>query len=351
MKNFPERLKSARLKSGLSIQDLVDRLDNQLSKQAISRYENGVMKPNGENLELLCQALGVDEAYFNRDTQVTLSEPSYRKLKRLSSRDQEMILQMAVDHLERYLELESLLGEEPALKVALREYQVSTIEEVETVAERLREKLGFGEDPIINLINRLEEEGIKVVEIITPLDFSGFATEMNGQYPVIVLNNSPEVPTDRKRFTLAHELGHLLLDLGEGLDEEKCCNRFAGALLITQKKMHEELRSPRHNIHIRELILLKEQYGISLQALLYRAKDLEIISDYTYLEQIKMFNRLGIRKQEPGKFNYEEQSHHFMQLTLRGVAEEIISHTKAATLNNMKTEEFTKYFMDDFTKG
>ena len=345
MQNFPARLKSARLMNGMSIQDLVNRLDNSISKQAISRYENGIMQPSGENLSLLCKALKVKPDYFERESSVELKDLSYRKLKRLSVKEQERVREVAIDHLERYLELENLLGEASHLKISLEQYAVKNFEDVEAAAEDFRKKMGFGDDPLLNAVERLEEEGIKVVEIHADPDFSGFATVMNEEFPVVVLNVHPDIPLDRKRFTLAHELGHLLLK-PIGLDEEKACNRFSGAMLIPQNGMREELMEKRHNIHVKELLLLKQQYGMSMQGILYRAKDLGIITNYLFTQQMRFFSQMGMRKREPGVIPGEEHSHRFLQLLLRGIAEEIISTSKAAALYNMKLADF----MDELTK-
>lgn len=345
MQNFPARLKSARLMNGMSIQDLVNKLDNKISKQAISRYENGIMQPSGENLSLLCKALKVKPDYFERESSVELQELSYRKLKRLPAKEKERVKEVAIDHLERYLELENLLGETSPLKISLEQYEVKTFDDVEEAAEDFRKKMGFGDDPLLNLVERLEEEGIKVVEIYANPDFSGFATVMNKKLPVVVLNVHQDIPLDRKRFTLAHELGHLLLK-SIGLDEEKACNRFAGAILIPQNRIREELMEKRHNIHVKELLLLKQQYGISMQAILYRAKDLGIITNYLFTQQMRFFSQMGMRKREPGTIPGEEHSHRFLQLLLRGIAEEIISTSKAAALYNMKLADF----MDELTK-
>lgn len=165
MKNFPARLKSARLMNGMSIQDLVDRLDASISKQAISRYENGIMKPSGERLLLLSKALGVKPDYFERDIEVSLEEPSFRKLKSLPVKEQDRINQKAIDYLERYLELESILGEETSLNISLFQYEVDSLEKIEEAAENFREKMAFGSDPLLNLTERLEERGIKIVEL------------------------------------------------------------------------------------------------------------------------------------------------------------------------------------------
>lgn len=85
----------------------------------------------------------------------------------------------------------------------------------------------------------------------------------------------------RQRFTLAHELGHLLLHgrLTDGLDEERACHRFASAFLLPAESLRCQLGNTRHNLEPRELYLLKHEFGLSMQSCLYRATDLDIISE------------------------------------------------------------------------
>jgi transcriptional regulator with XRE-family HTH domain len=111
MKNFAERLKSARKMNGYSLQDLADNMAVQISKQALNKYESGVMKPDSEILSALCKALNVSSDYFNRETTFSIDENvSFRKLKKLSAKEQEKVKQKTADFLERYFELENLLG-------------------------------------------------------------------------------------------------------------------------------------------------------------------------------------------------------------------------------------------------
>lgn len=327
---------------GYSMQDLVDKLSGKISKQAISRYENGAMEPTNLNILYLSKALGVKVDYFERETTVDFQKPSYRKFSRLPVKEQNRIEHIVIDYLERYLELESIIGEQNRIDFFEGQYLIRNFEEVENAAIDLRNKLGLGEDPLHNIVEMFEEKGIKVVEIKADLAFSGFATTINNNQPIVVLNVNEAISLDRRRFTALHELGHLVLKFHE-IDkkkEEYYCNRFAGAILIPKSRMIQKIGRNRNNIHMKELLFLKQEYGISMQAALYRAKDLDIISNYQFSHQMSVFSKMGFRKNEPGSFCGEERSNRFLQLLCRGIAEEIISISKAAALNNMKVAEF-----------
>ncbi len=102
----------------------------------------------------------------------------------------------------------------------------------------------------------------------------------------------------------------------------------------------KELGEKRNRIFFKELSAIKKQYGISYQAIIYRAKHLNIISD-SYLRQFMyMMSNMGYRINEPVIYEGYEKSNRFSQLLYRAVAEDIISASKAAALNNQKLAEF-----------
>ena len=109
--HFPTRLKSARQQAGLSLRDLTTRLNNKISRQSISQYENGAMGPSHTNLLRLCAALGVSIEYFNRPV-IELTEIEFRELEKLPVKERQKIEATAADFLGRFLELEELLGAE-----------------------------------------------------------------------------------------------------------------------------------------------------------------------------------------------------------------------------------------------
>ncbi|WP_245189460.1 ImmA/IrrE family metallo-endopeptidase [Lunatimonas salinarum] len=112
--------------------------------------------------------------------------------------------------------------------------------------------------------------------------FDGFATWVNGKdIPLIVLNKAKfKNKLVRKRFTALYELGHLLLDVNgyEDKQKEKFCHAFASAMLIHKEILRQELGGKRSKLSMNELGAIKQQYGISMQALVYRAKNLGLIS-------------------------------------------------------------------------
>lgn len=345
MKYFAERLKSARLMKGFSLQDLADEIDNRVTKQALSKYEQGQVIPDSEMTGLLANALDVRPDYFYSDTEVEFGEIEFRKLQKYPAKEKTRIVEIARDGLRRYVELEEILGIETKFENPLKGFPVNSKEDIEVASEKLRKHWKLGMDAISNVIELLEDHHIKVLEIESTQAFDGFSTWVNNSIPLIVINKVKlNDALDRKRFTTLHELAHLLLDINDlpEKQKEKLCHSFASAMLVPKETLEKELGGKRSRLSFRELSALKLQYGISMQALVYRAKDLGLISD-NYLKQFFfMFSQMGYRVQEPVSYEGYEQSNRFSQLLFRALAEEFISMSKAASLNNQKLAEFRK---------
>jgi transcriptional regulator with XRE-family HTH domain len=157
-----DRLKMARVRAGLSLRGLAERVE--VSPMAISKYERGVVVPGSAMLVKMSDVLKVKPDYFFRPTKVTVSSPEFRKKQSLSAKSRKMIMGEVQEWLERYLEVESLLFEEPPRFQMPEGFprRISSIEEAESVAEALRKEWGLGEDPIENLSEVLEEHNLKV---------------------------------------------------------------------------------------------------------------------------------------------------------------------------------------------
>lgn len=343
MNQFAERLKSARVMAGLSLQDLAEKLQNRVSRQALHKYEKGEFMPDSEVLGLLCDALGIRPDYFYRKNEVKMGEISFRKRQNFAVKDRKGLEERAKDILARYLELEEILGIPAAFSMGFQHDRIESNEQVENVTIKLREEWELGNDPIFNLIELLEDHKIKVIEIESADTFDGLSAWANDHtIPVIVLNNSSIKSMDRKRFTALHELGHLILNL-EGHTEkqkEKFCNYFAGAMLLPKGTLIKETGKSRTKLLLPELGAIKKQYGISMQAIAYRMKDLGIITE-SYFKQFMFFiNQAGYKIEEPFAYEGQEESSRFNQLLFRALGEELISMSKAASLNNQKLSEF-----------
>jgi Zn-dependent peptidase ImmA (M78 family) len=195
-----------------------------------------------------------------------------------------------------------------------------------------------GLDPIEGLLEVCEDQGIKIGLVNGHKDFDALTLWANHDIPVIVLRR--DIPGDRQRFCLAHELGHLVLQPVEHVDPEKAAHRFAGAFLAPRPAVEFELGSKRHSISLYELHLLKHKYGLSMQAWIYRAKDLEILSKTAAAQMFKRFRQQGWHHEEPGDALPPEEPQRFKRLVMHALCEGIISQARAAELLGVSLSQF-----------
>jgi Zn-dependent peptidase ImmA (M78 family)/DNA-binding XRE family transcriptional regulator len=341
--HFSARLKAARKMNGFSLQDLSDALQQKLNKQALNRLETGEAKPDSKTIHLLGKALRVTSDYFFRTASVSLDDVKFRKLKKLPGKEQEKVIALTTEYLERYLELEDVLGIDNVIKFAWKGYKIKSRSDVEAAAEKIRSDWHLGEDPLHNIVEMLEENNIKVFQLSVDRAFSGMSTVIANKIAVIVLNNNNDIPLVRQRFTALHELAHLYMDLSAIQDEKECerlCDLFAGAVLLPAIKVKKYLGEKRSQIVMSELLMIEKQYGISSPAIMFRAISLNIVSaSYMKFFMIR-YNQLQINKKEFDLYKGKEHSDRFLRLLIRAVAEEIISTTKAASLYNQKLGDF-----------
>ena len=156
--------------------------------------------------------------------------------------------------------------------------------------------------------------------------------------PVIVTKG--ELSGDRQRFNLGHELGHLILDVQGDLKPEQAANRFVGAFLVPAATARFELGANRTDLNINELHMLKHKYGLSMQAWIYRAKDLSIISENTATRLFQQFRVNDWHRQEPGKPYPSETPMRMERLIYRALAEDLISRSRAQELLGKPLQEF-----------
>jgi len=337
-----QRLYRARKAAGLSLRDLAGMVD--LSHAAIKKYEDEQSTPSSPVLIKLSRALNVRTEYFFRPETIALVGIEYRKRSTLPKKRLEAIEHEVIDQIERRIELEHLFPTPPVkafAPVSGLPAVITDFVQIEDAAEAVRKVWDLGSNPIPDLIDVLETHGIRVFMIDANADpkFDGLAASVN-QMPIIVVGSN--WPGDRQRFTMAHELGHLMLTdrLADGLDEELACNRFAGAFLIPRQSVLRELGAHRNYIEPKELALLKEEFGLSMAGLLYRARDLGVVTPAWRDEQSRLFRAKGWHITEPGKPYPIEKAHIFEQLVFHALAEDYIGESKAAELMKMPVTAF-----------
>lgn len=321
-----QRIKQARKAGNLSMRDLAEMA--QISPMAISKYERDQDTPSSGVLLRLAQSLDTPIDFFFRPMTATVTLQAYRKHTVLGAKEQEAIRMRIQEWLERYLETEELfLGEHRA--VTLPGYDVHSLDQVEDAAASLRRDWKLGLDPIENLTQLLEDQGIKV-GLVDGFEHFDACTFMADSAPVIV--SKAALPGDRQRFNLAHELGHLVLRLSGNLDSEDAAHRFVGAFLVPVEAARFELGARRSTLEMNELFLLKHKYGLSMQAWIFRARDLDIITPSTAKQLFQRFRVNGWHRREPGEDYPSEQPLRMERLIYRALAEDLISRSKAQEL-------------------
>ena len=346
-----QRLKIARAAAGLSLRGLEAAIGNRVTAQAIGKYERGESMPGSGVLIALADALGVSVDYLVGDREMVLEAVDFRKKTVASKREVAQVEAQVLRMLEGYLMVEELLCLPSVEWDKPRDAPfpvVNDVAEADRGARALRSHWGLGIDPIPDLVEILEGRGVKVLSVTLAESIDGLTARVRrargNAVPVIVVNGAHR--GERQRFTIAHELGHMVLDVtGRKVDGEKAAHRFAGAFLMPAEALWSEVGKHRTSVGWDELFKLKQLFGVSVQALTYRCKDLGIFSQPLFRRLFDEFKRRGWRDppyEEPLAIREGEKPRRFERLCLRALAEGAISEPKAAELLGVPVRELDR---------
>lgn len=332
------RLKIARAAARLSLRDLAERMESLVSAQMIGRYERNEATPGPAVLAALTVALDISEAYLTKKGPERLESVEFRRSGFSTKKEERGIEAVVLDEIGRNLAIEDILGiAGPTWKLPEGvSLSVADAGGAEDAARQVRVAWSAGQENIPNLAEFLEDRGIRVLNIKLPSQVSGLAAWIRVKdapaAPIIVVNSMHT--GERQRLTLSHEAGHLLIECADPKDEETLAYRFGSAFLMPAHRVRAELGERRQALAVGELIEAKRLFGVSAQALAYRCKDLEIISQANYRQLFDSFEKLGWRSppySEPNPVP-KELSRRFHRLCFRALSEGLISDTRAADL-------------------
>ncbi len=343
---FALRLKNARTLKNMSRMALSEALGGIVSPQAIYKYESGKMLPSSKVIIELSRIFEVSMDYFFRPITATIKNVEFRKKYKLGAKERKSIESRAEDILERFMEINEICNK-PLKEFTISEGLVSTKEDVLSIAANLRSKWNIPDDGIDNVIAFLESLGIIVIEIGATMDFDGFSG-MSEKTPIIVLNK--DYPSERKRFTALHELGHLVMRFESNVTDkevEKFCHLFAGEMLIPASQMKSKLGDiSQRKFSLKEFANLQKIYGISIDALMHKALDFGFIGDSKYRNYniLKRTNKLFSDYAEKSRY-VEEHTDRFEKMVYRAYADELITGSKASSLLGISMQDMMENAM------
>lgn len=282
---YPSKLREARQARGYSVTDLVDLIN--VSRATITKYEAGTVSPSLAILQRYSEGLDFPHRYFmipNNVNEAINSPMLFRAQAAVTAAEKEMVvirgewMGRICDYLEHRISF-------PEVEIP-RSYARDTPfapEEIESIAEAIRQQWGLGDSPISNITLLLQDKGALIARVPTNLPKADASSFWRGNRPYFLLFTE-KASAVRSRFDAAHELGHRILHNIQPGDEKKRtivarldeeANRFAGAFLLPQRSFARELIST----SLDHFLYLKKRWKVAIAAMIYRCKDLNILSE------------------------------------------------------------------------
>lgn len=360
-----KRLKNARLFRGLTLTQLAKNTD--ISKQSLSLYENEKNIPEHTRVRSMASALNFPyEFFFQNDIWETVTDVTYfrslasaTKMNRTAQTIKLEYVAKIYEVLLNYIDFPRLNLPEVSFDGSDDEFDEKQIkdtqQQIEVIAQRLREHWEIGDAPIKNLQFLLEKNGIIITGFNTQeskIDaFSQRTTVDNGDvyFIAVALGQRPE---GRINFDLAHELGHILLHpWSENLElipkeefkaREKQANMFASAFLLPKDSFGKEVQAYPTDLEYYQF--LKKKWKVSIQAMAYRTNQLGIITDNQFQYMMRQISKNGWRTKEPGDTPYSLNENIFQGAIDLLVEEKILKPVSIMRL--LKQNKITLYRED-----
>jgi Zn-dependent peptidase ImmA (M78 family) len=293
----PQMMILAREARGISQSELTSGLTT-ISQATYSRVEKGIIDIQENQLEELALRLDFPTSFFFRTNSPVGSYKEYLYRKRETMPKKQQVKLEATFSLLRIF-FEDLLREVDIPEYAFPQIEIEHTNTPEIIANKVRQYLGVPKGPITNLVQLLENNGIVVYFLQdAPEKFDGTTVITSSGTRILVVNGS--MPNYRVKFTIAHELCHLICHIPfpdynpfKG-DIENEANRFAAEFLMPAEQIRPELSRLTYSA----LTDIKGYWKVSKSAIIYRAKALSCIDQNRYIYLMTELSRYNERKSE-----------------------------------------------------
>ncbi len=292
----------ARESRGLTQKQLVDKIG--LDQGNYSKMEKGLLNVPEETLSSLAKELDYKKSFFfKKESKIHISSFYYRKRLVMSKKDLSL-LESKLDILR--IMIDDLLDAVDIPEFKMPKYEVTDDLSPSDIAIRVRDFLKLPKGPIKNIVATIEGSGIIIYFIKTANNkFDGITLFTDKGQPIIFINDA--MPNERKIFTLAHELFHLIshipfTPLTQDRNPEKEANEFAGEFLMPYLDCRNDLMDLRYS----QASVLKSYWKVSKAAIIYRAKDINGITSDRFTNLNIELSRNGEKKKENGFVDIDE---------------------------------------------
>lgn len=349
MASFGDLLRVARHLRGFTQKTAAEKLG--VAQAVLSRLENDMINPDDELRRRASSVFDLPQGFFDlRDTvygpPVSVHTMLRGKKSEVSGRDVDMItaeLNVRLFHLSRFLEN---VDYQPANDLPVLD--VEHYGSIPKIAATVRAHWKVPNGPIKNLTLLMERAGVIVGESsFHGAAVSGVTFAAPGRPPLVLINR--DHPADRLRFTLAHELGHLVMHRFPTPTMEDEANQFASAFLLPPDEMRDVFRGRRVTLEL--LAALKKEWRVSMQSLLMAAQSLKAVTDNQARYLWQQISARGWRTREPASLDFPVDHPSVLPRIIRSHIEDLGFHLdEMIELAKVNSSDF-KDFYGDFSSG
>jgi Zn-dependent peptidase ImmA (M78 family)/DNA-binding XRE family transcriptional regulator len=329
------RIRLARESRAMTQGDLAKLVD--VSTALVSRWELQLSSPI-EELQKISMALGYPETFFlaGRIRMPSILSHQYRKSSSsMSIKDKKTVEALAYIRVDY---LAAMIRQWVEFEWHIPKYDADSLAP-EKIAHTVRYDLKLNKGPIPSLMKVIESLGIFIfLESFQDSALDGLTIQIDGIPPVIFIN--ADRPGERVRFTLAHEFGHLIMHQSPREEMEKEANRFAAEFLMPSDDIYCDLS----NASLLKIASLKPYWKASIQALVYRAQEINAIQQAKARRLFMEINKNGWKKNEPNPLPHEipELSAHLIEYIKKETGLELDDMCRVIGAN---TEEVQSKFL------
>lgn len=286
---------------GLTQRELADAIGAEPS--TVSRVENCILQPTAELVERAAHVLKLPLEFFRQPERPYGFPMSVHPMWRAKAAVPQYSVDQALAELNlRIMHVRRLLRSieyEPVLP--LPEFDVASHNgDVEEIAAKVRRAWLMPAGPVQNLMQWVERAGCFVMLVDLPdAAMAGVTLRVPDMRPCIFLNRS--MPADRMRYTLAHELGHLVMHRYPSENMEREANGFAAAFLMPANDIRPYFAGKKIDLVL--LAALKPEWRVAMQSLLYRAGTLGYVSENQERWLWQQFNMKKMKMREPAELD------------------------------------------------
>ncbi|MDO8774240.1 MAG: XRE family transcriptional regulator [Burkholderiaceae bacterium] len=316
---------------------------SEITQGALSKIEQGIKEPSNELVARLATALKCPVSFFfQAEREYGLPISAHAMFRKKTSTSQKVIdrviaeLNVRIAHMRKFLSAVEFSPELPFPVYDLDDFEGKP----DAVAENVRRAWLMPRGPIRSLTEYAERAGC----IVVPCDMEaakidGVSYRIPGLPPLVFLNRNQ--PADRMRFSLAHEIGHLVMHAYPSPSMEQEANQFASALLMPAADIGPEL----HGLTIEKAAYMKPVWRVSMASMIYRASDLNKIDRYKAEYLWRQMAMRGFRVREPQAVDFAPEKTSLIDALVENLTEEMkYSPEELEELLHLRHEELVMMY-------